>query len=110
MKSVYECRKMCSNSDSIKEGAELRIRGERRDAVDAAARRHKIFNDCTEYLPALSSRLQVLHRFSYLLNKNSQVQRCFRVVLQAYGEFILCLVYTNLCFTTYEFSLARFGC
>lgn len=69
VRSVYE---MGSDSDSTKEGAELRMRGER-CSRRCTERRHKIFNDCAEYLPALSSRLQVHQRFSYLLNKNSQV-------------------------------------
>lgn len=40
------------------------------DAVDDAARGDIKFSTTAQ---ALSSRLQVLHRFSYLLNKNSQV-------------------------------------
>lgn len=55
---------------ALKKGAELRMRGGW-CSRGCSERRHKIFNDCAEYLTALSSRLQVLHRFSYLLNKNS---------------------------------------
>lgn len=68
---VYEYRTMCADSDYTKEDAELRTGGG--DAVGDAARGDIKFSTTAPSMPALSSRLQVLHRFSYLLNKNSQV-------------------------------------
>lgn len=72
---TYKALKPQSNCDSenIREELELHSVDGEKCSRECSAKRHKIFNEHAEYLPALSSRLQVLYRFSYLLNKISSV-------------------------------------